>query len=87
MRHPYDDRVWVTKDGRKFVWKDMTDDHLANCMHMILRNAKNKIINQLMDGELDYYEKVIMTYDYYCLNANRIKEYLEWRVQNRGVKI
>lgn len=52
----YDNKNWITVDGRVLAIKNMTITHLLNCMKMIKRNCnrrqdvnKYKVYNNLLD--------------------------------------
>lgn len=46
------DETWTTKDGKKLRVKDMTDNHVRNCYHMV-KVASNKYWMIVFKEELD----------------------------------
>ena len=56
------DYYWTTKDGRKLNLDDMDENHLRNCLKLIIRNKETKekqfdILEEAMCGLDPYFYK------------------------------
>ena len=39
----YPDEVWETKEGQLYQIQDMSEEHVKNCLRMIIRNNREKV--------------------------------------------
>lgn len=39
----YPDEVWETKEGQLYQIQDMSEEHVKNCLRMIIRNHREKV--------------------------------------------
>lgn len=78
-----EDLVWVKKTGEKILFRDMSTEHLVNCLRMLERSSSKRIEAAMLYAKL-YQFNVAREFDEraqkFTIKAKQIAEHLSYRI-------